>query len=289
MCKNLVEKGQLQSPLILYNRTTSRAVALAKSLSNCTVATTIADAVQPADIIFLCLGNDEAVEQTVQAALEGGDITGKLIVDCSTVYPDTTRKINEIVRARGAAFVACPVFGSPPFADSGVLVCVPTGPKEDVDKVKPYTVGVMGRADIDFSDREVGMATTMKLLGNTYILSTIETLAEGMVLAEKSGLGTEAMERFMELFSPGVFHKYAIRMQSGDYHQREVPLFAISLARKDLRHVMNLAKDAGTRLRSVEVADDYMKEVAAHAGDRGDVAGLYGAIRMEAGLKYENN
>ncbi|KAL1969874.1 hypothetical protein VTN77DRAFT_7383 [Rasamsonia byssochlamydoides] len=290
MCKNIVQKASLTSPLILYNRTTARATALSESLGTdkTKVATTIAEAVQPASIIFICLGDDAAVEQTIQAALDTGDVTGKLFVDCSTIHPDTTRKINETLRARGASFVACPVFGAPAFADAGTLICVPAGPKEDVEKMKPYTTGVIARANIDFSGEEVGKASMMKLLGNSFILSFVETLGEGMVLAEKTGLGVEPLKQWLELMFPGALPKYAVRMESGDYYQREEPLFAVDLARKDARHVMNLAKEAGMRLKSVEIADSYLKEVKEHAGAKGDIAAMYGAIRKESGLTYEN-
>ncbi|KAL1999005.1 hypothetical protein VTN02DRAFT_5211 [Thermoascus thermophilus] len=290
MCKNLVQKGPLTSPLILWNRTTARATALAESLGNCTVATTVPDAVQAADIIFSCVGDDAALEQIIKTVVDtsGLDIKGKLFVDCSTIHPDTTGRVNETLTARGAEFVACPVFGAPAFADAGQLVCVPAGPKEAVDKVKPYLTGVMGRAVIDMSGSEPGRASVMKLLGNTFIISTVANLSEALVLADKSGLGTDVYHQWLELMFPGAVAKYSSRMLEGDYHKREEPLFAVDLARKDLGHAASLAKDAGMRLRAVEVADGYLQGVKAHAGAKGDIAGMYGAVRKESGLKFEN-
>jgi 3-hydroxyisobutyrate dehydrogenase-like beta-hydroxyacid dehydrogenase len=77
-------------------------------------------------------------------------------------------------------------------------------------------------------------------------------------------------------------------MLSGDYHKREEPLFAVDLARKDARHAMALAKAAGTRLKDVEVGDAHLEMVKKHKGEAGDIAGIYGAVRQEAGLKFEN-
>jgi 3-hydroxyisobutyrate dehydrogenase-like beta-hydroxyacid dehydrogenase len=289
MVKNLVQKGQLTSPLILYNRTISRTIAAAESLGNCTVASSIAEAVQPADIIFICLGSDVAVEQTIQAALDSGDIADKLFVDCSTVHPDATRRINEALLARGAAFVACPVFGAPDMAEAGMLICVPAGPKEDVDRMKPYTVDVIARANIDLSGEDVGTASLLKVLCNTFIFSMVETLGEGLVLAEKTGLGTEALQHFVELMLPGALPKYAVRMMSGDYYKRQEPLIPVDLARKDLGHAMDLAGHAGMRLRKVEVTYEYMEALKAHSGAKGDVAAVYGAIRQDSGLTFEAN
>ena len=51
---------------------------------------------------------------------------------------------------------------------------------------------------------------------------------------------------------------------------------------------MDLAKSAGMRLKDVEVADGHLAEVKKHMGSRGDIAGMYGAVRQEGGMKFEN-
>ncbi|KAI9054663.1 hypothetical protein LZ554_001815 [Drepanopeziza brunnea f. sp. 'monogermtubi'] len=289
MCKNLVDKGQLDKALLIYNRTEKRATDLSKSLPSgkSTVASSVGEVVSKSDIIFTCVGDDDAINATIDFALEG-DANGKLFVDCSTVHPDTTEGLAKKITAAGASFVACPVFGAPAMAESGQLVCVLAGPKESVEKVKPYCKGVMGRANVDFSDQPVGKATLLKVIGNTFVLNMVEMLSEGHVLAEKSGLGNENLHQFIETMFPGPYAAYSTRMLSGDYHKREEPLFAVDLARKDARHAMALAKSAGTRMHGVEVADEHLKQVKDHKGEKGDIAAIYGAVRKEAGLKFEN-
>lgn len=66
------------------------------------------------------------------------------------------------------------------------------------------------------------------------------------------------------------------------------PLFNVDLARKDAKHALNLAEASGTRMMDVEVADGHLAAVQKHMGSRGDIAGIYGAVRQEAGLKFEN-
>lgn len=287
MCKNLVEKGQLDKPLIIYNRTTKRSEDLNKSLPSgkSKVATSIKDAVSEADIVFTCVGDDAAIDDTIDEALKV-DAKGKLFVDCSTVHPETSDELAKKVTGAGAEFVACPVFGAPAMADNGQLVCVLAGPKESVEKVKPYTKGVMGRAFVDFGGQRVGQATLLKIIGNTFLLNMVEALSEGHTLAEKSGLGSENLHQLIETMFPGPYTAYSNRMMSGDYN-REEPLFAVDLARKDARHAMALAKASGTRLRDVEVADAHLEQVKKHKGEKGDIAGIYGAVRQEAGLKFE--
>lgn len=289
MCKNLVEKGQLDKPLIIFNRTNSRAEQLSQKLGSdkTKVASSVEEAASASDIIFTCVGDDAAIEETINTALKGG-AKNKLFVDCSTVHPDTTDKLAKTVNGAGGEFVACPVFGAPAMADNGQLVCVLAGPGAQVDRVKPYCEGVMGRAIIDYSNQPHGTATRLKIIGNTFILNMVETLSEGHTLAEKSGLGTDNLHQFVEKMFPGPYTAYSNRLRQGDYYKRDEPLFAVDLARKDARHAMSLAKTHGVKMRDVEVADKHLEMVQKHMGSKGDIAGIYGAVRQEADLKFEN-
>ncbi|KAF2159324.1 hypothetical protein M409DRAFT_71102 [Zasmidium cellare ATCC 36951] len=290
MVKNLVEKGKYSGPIVIYNRTFARTEKLVSTLEagKAKAVASIPEVVKEADIIFTCVANDAAIEESIDTALKVPESKGKLFVDCSTIHPDTTNKIAKTITSAGAHFVANPVFGAPAMADSGQLVCVLAGPKKDVECVKPYCTGVMGRAEIDFSDQHHGQASQLKIIGNTFILSMIETLSEGHVLAEKSGLGTDNLHKFVETMFPGPYTAYSNRMRSGDYYNREEPLFQAKLARKDAGHAQSLAKASGSSLKAVEVADEHLRQVVEHAGDKGDIAGIYGAVRKESGLKFEN-
>jgi 3-hydroxyisobutyrate dehydrogenase-like beta-hydroxyacid dehydrogenase len=287
MCKNLVQKGALANPLLLYNRTVSRATELSAQIGHSTVCTSIGEAVSEADIIFLCLGDDGAVKNTIAEAISG-DVRGKLFVDCSTVHPDTTSAVASMVEDRGAYFVACPVFGAPPMADAGQLVCVLAGAAEQVQKVRPYCQGVMGRAVIDFSGSAPSKATLLKVIGNTFVLSMIETIAEGHVVAEKTGLGVDNLHQFIEIMFPGPYTTYSNRMRSGDYYQRNEPLFSVNLALKDAGHALDLANKAGVQMRNVMLADEYLTKVLEQMDEKGDIADIYGAKRLEAGLSFGN-
>ena len=107
MCKNLVEKGNLSSPLVVYNRTARRSTELADRLGNCIVASSIADAVANADIIFSCLTDDKAVLETFEETLKH-DVQGKLFVNCSTIQPDKSDELASRVEAKGAGLVTMP-------------------------------------------------------------------------------------------------------------------------------------------------------------------------------------
>jgi 3-hydroxyisobutyrate dehydrogenase-like beta-hydroxyacid dehydrogenase len=83
------------------------------------------------------LGDDAAIQETVEKIVKG-NVKGKLIVDCSTVHPDTTAMAAKAIEAHGGKFVACSVFGAPAMAKGAQLVCILAGPKEEVEKVIPY-------------------------------------------------------------------------------------------------------------------------------------------------------
>jgi 3-hydroxyisobutyrate dehydrogenase-like beta-hydroxyacid dehydrogenase len=105
MCKNLVEKGQLDKPLTIFNRTPKRAIDLSNSLPSgkSTVASSVEEAVSKSDVIFTCVGDDAAVNEIIDAALKSS-IKGKLFVDCSTIHPDTTEALAKKLTAAGAEF-----------------------------------------------------------------------------------------------------------------------------------------------------------------------------------------
>ena len=109
MCKNLVEKGNLDKPLIIFNRTNKKAKDLSSKLGagKSKVAESIEDAVEQSDVIFTCVGDDKAINETIDTALKS-DVKGKLFVDCSTVHPDTTNALGKKIEAKGASFAACP-------------------------------------------------------------------------------------------------------------------------------------------------------------------------------------
>lgn len=292
MCKNIVEKGNLDKPLLLYNRSQQRAEELKATFpeGKAEVASDLAAAVAKADIVFSCVANDEAAEATLLGPSVKGlasGVAGKLFVECSTIHPDTTERLEKALTGAGAEFVAAPVFGAPAMADAGALVAVLAGARASVDRASAYFKGVTSRAVIDMRDRPARTALTLKLIGNTFILNMVEQLAEGHVLAEKTGLGTEYLHQFIENIFPGPYTAYSTRMLTGDYYKRE-PLFAVDLARKDARHATSLASSVGARLGNVETADAHLVMVKEHAGAKGDIAGIYGAARKEAGLKFEN-
>ncbi|KAJ5260572.1 NAD(P)-binding protein [Penicillium angulare] len=280
MAKNLAAKAELDGPLIVYNRTVTRTNKFQAENSNTVVAESVLEAVSSADIVFTCLSDDNAVRETVNSIIGSGNLKEKLFIDCSMIHPDTTAAIARQFQDVGAEFVASPVFGVPAMADVGQVICVLAGPSKSVDKVKPFTTGVIAKSFIDFSDHPHAKASQLKIFVNIFVLRMVESIAEGHVVAEKCGLGTQALHQSFEAIFWGLMsHTLDVGSQ---------PLFPVDLARKDARHAMNLAQTSLTTMKGVELVEGYLEEVNKHMGERGDVASIYGAVRQDAGLKFEN-
>ncbi|KAF4975174.1 hypothetical protein FZEAL_8003 [Fusarium zealandicum] len=290
MSKNIVEKGNLDGPLLLYNRSSQRAIDFGNNLpkGKTEVVESLAEGVSRADVVFSCIANDEAVKETYESLLQG-DVKGKLFIDTSTIHPDTTEALAKDVLAKGAEFVAAPIFGTPVMADAGQLICVLAGPAASVARAKPWFTGVMGVAEIDLSDQPYSKALTLKVLGNTFIINMVEQVAEAHVVAEKSGLGTEPIHQLVGGLFGSAYSECSERMVNGDYYKRQEPLFSVDLARKDAKHALSLAEATGARLRNVETADAHLAELKEHFGAKADFVGIYGAVRKEAGLPFEND
>ena len=118
-------------------------------------------------------------------------------------------------------------------------------------------------------------------------IAKVEQLAESHTLAEKTGLGTNNLHKFVEQMFSGPYTPYSNRLLAGDY-MRDDPLFQIDLALKDCRHMLHLAESTGTVMGNLQVVMQHLEAVKAERGEKGDFAAVYGAVRKESGLPFDN-
>ena len=107
MSKNLAVKGGLKKPLILWNRTYHRAADHATLLGHSIAVHTIGEAIAQSDCVWSCFTNEQAVNEVFDVVSQL-EITGKLFVECSTIAPEGTNRLAEMVINKGAEFVAMP-------------------------------------------------------------------------------------------------------------------------------------------------------------------------------------
>ncbi|KXH28251.1 hypothetical protein CSIM01_09769 [Colletotrichum simmondsii] len=282
--------GSLQ----FHNRTMSRGVPLEKAGG--APQPNIIDLVKNTDIVFISLSDDKALEATLDAILNDAataDLLGKIIVDTSTVHPLSSAKAKDRLTAKGAQFIAAPVFGASPVAAQGKLLWIVAGPDDAVEKIKPFIVGVMGRGIIRLGE-DVQKASIMKTAGNFVTAGMMELVAEAQVFAEKSGLGSEAMEDLLgQQFGP-LAQGMSKRLTTGAYlpPRDERPWSDLSLAMKDVGHGLSCAEQAGVRLHIADIAAGHLKEAKKVSDTQGrafDSSSLYGVVRTEAGLDFETD
>ena len=107
MATNLVKKGNLEKPIILWNRSYSRAADLSAEIGHSEAVHSVEEAVAPSNIIWSCLSDQEAVLGIFDIILKG-DVRGKLFLECSTITPPVTNELAKRVIDAGAEFVAMP-------------------------------------------------------------------------------------------------------------------------------------------------------------------------------------
>lgn len=282
-----MEKGNLEKPLILYNRTASKADEHSKRIGNSTVAKSLAELVAKSDIIWSCLQNDTAVTEIFEQILVL-DVKGKLFLESSTIVPEHADNLAEKCIAAGAEYVAMPVFGDHTVAAAGRLICVPAGATESVHRVLPYLEGVIGKKVINLSNEEPSKASLLKIIGNVLIISTMETVGEVKVFGEKAGVGSQYIRDMIEAYMKIAPIMYAETMTSGGYFNKE-PMVEVAKARDLGSRVLNLADSLNVSLDSYRAGINHMEVAEYHGGSKCDVTSIYGAIRVESGLPFRND
>lgn len=315
-CERLVSRGSLDSPLILYNRTAQKCHDLASSLppGSTKTVSSLREGIAQADIIFTCLSDDAAVESTYQSITSGppGSIAGKLFIGTETVRPGTADALARLLTAHGAEFIACPVLGPPAAAAAGQLIAFPAGPAAALSRAAPFIGsssgggggGILARAAVAFPDGPRGAGPRMKIIANTFTLGAACQLAEALTLAEKAGVAPARVGEFVGLClvdgpaATNPFHVYAGRMLRGDYWRKSEeeggPAGGVALGVKDLGLALGLAEETGTTVGNPLVALGWCRDVLEGEGTgrgelRGDISGIYGAVRERAGLRFEND
>jgi 3-hydroxyisobutyrate dehydrogenase-like beta-hydroxyacid dehydrogenase len=140
---------------------------------------------------------------------------------------------------------------------------------------------------VDLSGEPPAKASLLKIIGNVVILTTIETIAEVEVFAEKTGMATSYIQQLFDTLLPTPLHSvYSTKMANGSYHSGK-PMVEVQLAQDLAAHVLDLAEKSNTSLKSYKVAIGHLDAAGEHSGLSSDISGIYGAVRMESGLPFE--
>lgn len=122
----------------------------------------------------------------------------------------------------------------------------------------------------------------------------MEVVAEAHVFAEKTGLGSEALETLIEQQYGPLALSMSRRLTTGAYIPAlgERPWSDLNLALKDVGHGIECAAEAGARLPTGELALGHLQEAKSLSDEQGqplDSSSMYGVLRRTAGLPFETN
>src|SRR3982074_2041007 len=151
-----------------------------------------AELVNGCDAVVMMLLHDaatEAVYRGPNGILKPG-LAGKLVIDMSTVRPDTMVSIGTAVANQGAAFVECPVGGSTVPAKEGKLFGLAGGSKADVARAMPVLEQLCRRIE---HVGELGAGATMKLAVNLPLLVYWQALGEALTICKPLNLPADRL------------------------------------------------------------------------------------------------
>lgn len=159
--------------IMVWNRTADKA-----RQTGLPVAATPRELAERCELVVSILGDARAVEQ-VYGELLAGEVKGRLFVEMSTVRPETQRKLDEKIRARGAVLVECPVGGTIGPAREGKLFGFAGGEPADVARARPVLEQMCRRVE---HVGPIGAGARMKLAINLPLLVYWQALGEALSL-----------------------------------------------------------------------------------------------------------
>lgn len=277
MATNLVKAGH---QVTVWNRTPGKLV------EGAALAPTPAAAAQGAEVVWLCVSDTDAVEQSVFGK-DGVDASlheGMIIADSSTISPSATLKFAERVSVKGATWVDAPMTGSKIGARDGTLVFIVGGPEAAVERLKPL-FAAMGKKIFRMGETGKGQAT--KLVMNLQIAMIFEGFAEALTLGTKLGVDPQQLVSLIEatMVRSGVVEYKAPFILQRDF----TPNFPLRLMHKDIRLALEAAKEARVKLPGLETVEE-VYEMATEDGHQNlDYAATLTLLEKWAGVQVKAN
>jgi 3-hydroxyisobutyrate dehydrogenase len=246
IARRLLESG---FKLMAHDRDRSKAAELIQYGG--TVAQSVAELSASCNVVLSCLPSDQVVLDIYRGSdgVFANVHRGSLVIDMSTVYPDTSQELSKLGSEHGVEVLDVTISGSTPVAEKGLLTLFGGGSKgcfdaaESIFRVISHKYFYLGAS---------GSGAKMKLVVNTLLGIGMQAIAEAVALGEKAGLDRK---RLLEVLSqtavvaPAHVGKLE-RAITGDYS----PQFPIRLMGKDFGLILNLAAAVGARMPAARAA-----------------------------------
>ncbi len=253
MAGHLMDAGH---ELTVHNRTRERELALAERGAG--RAETPGEAAQGADLVCICVADSPDVEAVVlgPGGVAEGIRSGAVVLDCSTIAPDTARRVASELAARGAGAVDAPVSGGSEGARKGQLTAFVGGEDAHVATARPAleafckSITHLGGP----GSGQAGKAVNQVLISGTYA-----ALGEGLALGEKEGLPLEAL---VEALGGGAAGSWILQNRSANVINGSYPLgFRMALHLKDLRIALAEADRLGLPMEVTRLVTEHAQRL----------------------------
>jgi 2-hydroxy-3-oxopropionate reductase len=210
-----------------------------------TAAASVADAVTPAEVVITMLPNHPHVESVVLG--EDGVLAnakdGLLLVDMSTIRPESSLAIAEAAKAKGVRVLDAPVSGGEAGAKNAALSIMVGGEEADFAAAKPF-FDALGKTVVHVGPHGAGQvvkAANQLVVGGTYAL-----VAEAIVLLEASGVDAKTG---LDVLAGGLAASRILDLKRETMVAREfAPGFRIDLHHKDMGIALAAARQADVSL-----------------------------------------
>jgi len=270
MSANLIKAG---FSVTVWNRNPARCQPVVAA--GATLAPTARRVVEDTDITFGMLA-DPAAALAVAFGPDGvvaGIRPGKGYVDVSTVDSATSQQIAHAVTSKGGRYLEAPVSGSKGPAEQGTLIFL-TGGDESLFKDASPALDKMGKAK--FFLGAVGKGAEMKLVVNMVMGSMVAAYAEGLRLADRTGLRQQDV---LEVIGLGAIASPILAMKGPNMVARKYPTaFPLKHQQKDLRLALQLAEQVGQTTPVAAAANELYKVARAKGLEDADFTAVLEAL-----------
>ncbi|SNS11163.1 2-hydroxy-3-oxopropionate reductase [Actinacidiphila glaucinigra] len=230
-----------------------------------TPAGSIAEAVKDADVIVTMVPASPQVEAVAYG--EDGILAnarpGALLIDMSSITPQTSVDLAKAAAARGIRVLDAPVSGGEAGAVEAVLSIMVGGERADFDEARPL-FDALGRTVVLCGPHGAGQ--TVKAANQLIVAVNIQACAEAVVFLEKSGVDLAAA---LEVLNGGLAGSTVLTRKKRNFLDREyAPGFRIDLHHKDMGIVTDAARNVGAALPVGSVVANLVASLRAQ-GDGG--------------------
>jgi 3-hydroxyisobutyrate dehydrogenase len=171
----------------VWNRTPEKLGAVIEAGAQATA--TIADLIKASDVILLCLADTRVVEAVVNEEIIPNGTRNKLLIDLSSIHPETTRKLAASLLSRcGMGWVDAPVSGGVGGAEQGNLAIMAGGSAANI-KVAREVLAPLYQQLTHMG--EVGSGQVTKICNQMIVGCNVLVIAEMMALAKRAGVDAE--------------------------------------------------------------------------------------------------